>query len=41
MKEYVAEQQYYKVSTNYDHYVSFKKSDGTLGYKLIPGNRYR
>jgi hypothetical protein len=43
MKEniYVAVQQYYKISTNYDHYVSFKNKDGTLGYKLIPGQRYR
>jgi hypothetical protein len=35
-KLYVAEQQRYRVSTNYHHYISFKKSDGTLDYKLIP-----
>ncbi len=28
-------QQKYRVSTNYDHYVSFKNPDGTLGFKLI------
>lgn len=37
---YIAVQQYYKVSTNYDQYISFKRSDGTLDYKLISGRRY-
>jgi hypothetical protein len=33
---YVAIQEQYKISTNYDHYVSFKDKDGVLTYKLIP-----
>lgn len=33
---YSAVQVFYKVSINYDHYVSFKNPDGTLGYKLVP-----
>ena len=37
---YVTVQQFYKVSTNYDHVVSFKNSDGILDHKLIPGRRY-
>ena len=37
---YVAVQHFYKVSTNYDDYVSFKKKDGTLDYKLVVGKRY-
>ena len=37
---YVAVQQFYKISTNYDEYISFKNKDGQLDYKLIPGYRY-
>lgn len=37
---YVTTQQFYKVSTNYDHVVSFRNKDGTLDYKLIHGYRY-
>ncbi len=33
---YVAVPQKYIVSTNYHHYISFKREDGTLDYKLIP-----
>ncbi len=33
---YVAVQQKYTVSTNYHEYISFKRSDGTLDFKLIP-----
>lgn len=37
---YIATQQFYKISTNYDHFVSFRTKDGLLDYKLIPGYRY-
>ncbi len=37
-KIYITEQQVYKVSTNYHQYMSFRNSDGTLSYKLIPNS---
>lgn len=32
---YIAVQQVYRVSSNYDVYISFRNKDGKLGYKII------